>query len=263
MADSMPLRHDLTTLGLTEKEARVYLAGLELGASGVQEIAARARVKRPTAYLAIEALTHEGLMSSVESEGRRMFISEPPERLRSLCEERAKLVRNQTQVLDTILPELLALASGAEERPRVRFYEGLDGLETMREAFLKTNDKQMVVFSNLDDYRRVVPARLYHTHEEQIQQLGISGREIYTASAEPVQFISEAAASWQTRRVLAKTFPFAGEIAALGNQVALLSYGVRPVGVLVENKDIAQMVRAIFDLAWAGAAGQSGSRNPA
>lgn len=52
----------LKNLGLNEKEARVYLAALELGEASVQEIAQKSGVKRVTAHVAIEKLKTEGLL---------------------------------------------------------------------------------------------------------------------------------------------------------------------------------------------------------
>ncbi len=40
----LPIELELRKLGLTEKEVRVYLAGLELGPSSVQNIAKRAEI---------------------------------------------------------------------------------------------------------------------------------------------------------------------------------------------------------------------------
>lgn len=67
------LAKKLESLGLTEKEAAVYVAALELGASPAQKIAERAKVKRGTTYLAIESLTKRGLMSSV-TKGKKVFF---------------------------------------------------------------------------------------------------------------------------------------------------------------------------------------------
>ncbi len=53
----------LINLGLTETEARVYLAGITLGPATVSSIAQKANVKRTTVYPAIRTLKKKGLMS--------------------------------------------------------------------------------------------------------------------------------------------------------------------------------------------------------
>lgn len=51
----------LKHIGLSENEAKVYLAMLELGPSPMLEIAAKAGINRPTAYAQLEALKKGGL----------------------------------------------------------------------------------------------------------------------------------------------------------------------------------------------------------
>ena len=55
---------ELVEIGLNEKEAKVYLASLELGQSAVQGISSRSGVNRATTYFIIEGLTAKGLISS-------------------------------------------------------------------------------------------------------------------------------------------------------------------------------------------------------
>ena len=78
------LEKELQQLGLSDKEAKTYLASLELGPVSVQEIAKKSGLKRPTVYFAIEQLIKMGLMSSFEKGKKRYFSAESPERLVSL-----------------------------------------------------------------------------------------------------------------------------------------------------------------------------------
>ncbi len=58
----MSLDRELSALGLSQKEATVYVALLELGTASVQAIARRADLVRPTTYVILEALTKKGLV---------------------------------------------------------------------------------------------------------------------------------------------------------------------------------------------------------
>ena len=60
----------LKHIGLSENEAKVYLAMLELGPSPVLEIAAKAGINRPTAYAQIESLKKMGLVS-MQTKGKK------------------------------------------------------------------------------------------------------------------------------------------------------------------------------------------------
>ena len=245
---------DLQKLGLMDKEAAVYVAALGLGSGSVQDIAKAARIKRPTAYLAIDSLIQKGLMSSVENNGRRVFAAESPDRLAALYASWAKEISTKEQTFKELLPELLALTSGAEEKPRVLFYEGLDGLETMRDVFLKTKAREMVSFFAMDEYRASVPPALREKHKERLFEMGIGGRVIYSTKRDDTsRVLPKAQSQWQVLRVPVLMYPFAGEVAVLGERVAILSYDPQPLGVIIHSSRVALMLRAIFNLAWATA----------
>ena len=73
--------HNLQNLGLTEKEARIYLAALELGPSTVQEIAKKTGLIRTTVYNQIKILSEKGLLSELQEGKKRLIISQDPDRL--------------------------------------------------------------------------------------------------------------------------------------------------------------------------------------
>ena len=52
----MEIQDVLKSIGLDDKEARVYMALLELGTATVHPIANKAEIKRPTTYLILEQL---------------------------------------------------------------------------------------------------------------------------------------------------------------------------------------------------------------
>ena len=58
------LEQSLRNIGLSEKEAIIYLASLELGPSTIQEISKKAQLKRSSVYDLISSLVERGLMNN-------------------------------------------------------------------------------------------------------------------------------------------------------------------------------------------------------
>src|SRR5690349_2719325 len=103
------VQKQLEELGLSPNEVRVYLASLELGAATAQQIAAKAAVVRPTAYVAIGGLVKRGLVSSHTRGKKQYFQAERPEVLMLMVEnEKKKVIANETK-LKALLPRLHAL----------------------------------------------------------------------------------------------------------------------------------------------------------
>jgi sugar-specific transcriptional regulator TrmB len=68
----------LIKLGLSEKEAAVYLATLELGEDTALNIAEKSQVNRTTTYVILEKLMKLGLASTVERGKKTVFVAEDP-----------------------------------------------------------------------------------------------------------------------------------------------------------------------------------------
>ncbi len=141
---------DLQQLGLSEKEAKVYSASLELGPESVLKIAQKSGINRPTCYVQIESLINRGLVSSFIKGKKRYFSAESPDRFLDLISARAKDLRDKETSLKAILPELQNVFNLSGEKPKVRFYEGKAGLKAMQEDFLKTKEKKIQAIYNLD-----------------------------------------------------------------------------------------------------------------
>ena len=103
------LLSELKHLGLSEKEALVYLSALALGPSPVQDISEKANVNRATTYVMIEMLAARGLMSTFEKEKRRYFIAESPDRLSSILRIQQKELEEKQNEFQKTLPALMEL----------------------------------------------------------------------------------------------------------------------------------------------------------
>ncbi len=239
--------NELKSLGLSDKEAKVYLASLELGSTTVQELARAARVNRPTAYVQIESLTKRGLMSSVTKGKKRFFQAESPDQLAHLIEKSKRELVSREDELAKILPELKNMFDSAEERPKVRFFEGKEGLKAMLNEFLKTKEKSAVTFFSWDDVRNVFSEKEVQAHRERREKKKIHTRAIYTRHSGPVASLP---LLLEARHVDPQEYPMPSEFTIYGEKIAIVSLKRKLVGVVIENKEMANTFRSIFELAW-------------
>lgn len=243
------LARELEKLGLSDKEALVYLASLELGPSPVQVIARKAEVNRATTYVMIEALLQKGLMSTFDKGKKTMYTAEKPERLHRIVHHERATVNEKESVIKRLLPDLEAISDAAGERPKVSFYEGEEGLEAMRETVFASKIEGMEDFISFDDLRHLLPEEQWQKHNKRLSAKKISGRTIYTSEREykPADEIKHL---WQYRRISKDKFPMHGELTVYGNKISMISLKGKLVGVIIESKEMATMVRTMFDLAW-------------
>lgn len=110
--------------GLAEKEAKVYLAILEGGEMTALQIAEKSHLKRTTVYDILAVLKERGIVSMLKRRGIHHVSALPPQ----ILIERFK---RSAQLADHILPQLLELAYSSPLKPRIRFYEGIEGLKAI------------------------------------------------------------------------------------------------------------------------------------
>lgn len=81
----------LETLGLSGKEAEVYLALLQLGQVGSSKIITATSLHGQFVYQALEVLEIKGLVQHVIKNGRKKFSAKSPETILTLLEEQKRM----------------------------------------------------------------------------------------------------------------------------------------------------------------------------
>lgn len=236
---------ELVNLGLAEKEAKVYLANLELGKSSVQDIARKAGVNRATTYVIIESLMKKGLASSSHEGKKQFFYAENPEKLVLLFRTQEQEIKRKRTYLEKILPELKALDFSKQEKPTVRYFEGKEGLMAIsEELYINNNDKTADMVYSYDLLKEIFSSEDLNSMSLRRQNKKIKVRSIINDSLDQRKNNSQ-------RVVLpSKEYPITCDIAFFGNKVRIVTQKKPFSGLVIENKEITKTLRVIFNLAW-------------
>lgn len=243
------LDQELQNLGLSDKEARVYLASLQLGKSPVQEIAEQAKVNRGTAYDVIESLMKKGLMSSYDQGKKTYFTAESPERLLSVIKIQEQELKEKEKQFSRYLPELRSMYGSADNKPKVKYYEGAEGLLSIQEEYLKVKRKEILGISNMDNILKYQP-KLDNQYIPRRIKKGIKGKLIYI-SKKPIESLkTDPRQLRESRYVSYPEFPFEADLTIFDNKISLESYKDSLVGIVVEDESIADSMRVLFNYLW-------------
>jgi HTH-type transcriptional regulator, sugar sensing transcriptional regulator len=248
------LDQELQKIGLSDKEARVYLSSLQLGKSPVQEIAQQSGVNRGTAYNIIESLMKKGLMSSFEQGKKTFFTAESPERLSSLIKIQEEELKLKEKEFSKYLPELRSMYGSADNKPKVKYFEGMEGMKSLWEEYLKVKSKKIDNIVCIDNVWDVIPDIIKEYTPHRIKK-GIRSRFLYVSKNGPDEKIESSNNRMlrESKYISYKTFPFEADITIFDNKVALESYGRKKekiLGILIEDKEIADSIRAMFNYIW-------------
>lgn len=239
---------ELQHLGLSEKEAKVYLASLELGPDTAQNIAKKAAINRPTAYVQIESLKQRGLMSETQKGKKTLYTSESPRRLASLLNSLETELAYKKSEIHKVLPSLTQLFESAGERPKVRFYEGEEGIRAVEEDFLKVKNKKIQGFVNMDKLRELFPNHTNYSRKRIERK--IRSQVIYIQKGGPLPAMSDPTKLREAKYITPDKFPISADITIYDNKVALVPYKTNPIVAIIENQEIAETMRALFFLIW-------------
>lgn len=250
MAAQNLLVKQLVEFGLSEKEAKVYLALLELEVASVSEIAKKADINRSSAYVVLESLKKKGLVSVSEDKKIQNYVAISPELLLHEAENRSKKAEDIKNKINNIVSELKALHKDTKHRPKVMVFEGKSGLREVYWDVLKTpGAKDLRAFADPVKIFKLFPDFM----DQNIARIkkGIKMYAINPATKESINLLKMPPRIGQDEFALIpkNKFRFSSDIAIYGDKIGLASPN-ELFGIIIENKEIAEMLRNSFELAW-------------
>ncbi len=244
------LKVDLVHTGLSEKEASVYLALLQLRTANPQQLARAAGVNRSTTYLALQALQTRALVSCIEKEGKICYVAEHPERLTQLVDAASRAVEARRNKMEDLLPHLMALFQSANDVPRVRFFEGEDALHHAREEMLATRQPMWEVYAA--DESMVQVAGIRERERLDIARRVREGRLLIAIKpgCDIAPFHPD---GFEARSIDYARCPFSGSVTIAGHKLCVITRSSKGMGILVDSHEMTSVFRALFESAWASA----------
>lgn len=237
----MEIQEILHKVGLTEKETEVYLAVLELGNATGYAIAKKANIKRPTAYMVLEALEQKRLIHRVLIKSKALFTAESPEVL-------LRDLTKKTELAKRGLPYLLALFNAKKEKPQIQLFQGK---ENIKEAIDKIPFSGMI--RSMGHYQEVLAfyPEIAEPFINAVRGGQVIVRDLLTdpkIDANNIKIYKDLLG--YQMRMMHPPKNINSDFALFGNSVLLFSYHPEMFALLITSEDIAGMFEAMFDQAW-------------
>lgn len=246
------LSYTLQSLGFSPEESDIYLACLEFGDLPISTISRLTKIGRINCYHYTQKLVDKGYLSISTQKKVKHFSASNPRIL--INKEKEKL-----NLAEQILPEMLAIAAKTPQRPKIQFFEDTTGIEKIFAKMIEIPNSEVVSFSNTE-MLKYLPTGFLQNHFSVRQEKEIKTRLIIPV----VSDFEEVQQSFFPRnfpehlleifQVSPRDFSFASEISIFSGNIAIFSLSEKNAqGVLIENPELYQTQKAIFDLAWLGA----------
>lgn len=120
----------LMDFGLSEAEAKVYLALLDIGSTLAGPVIKKTGLHRGTTYQVLQRLKEKGLVSSIIKGKKQYFEAVNPDRLMDVLKEKQ-------ESLQAVLPALKRKIAAGKEKQDVVVYSGVKGIRSFMDKMLE------------------------------------------------------------------------------------------------------------------------------
>lgn len=241
------LKNFLKSLDLTEKEITLYLASLKYGPQTASTLSKKTGLARSTVNFVFEELIKKGFASRDTKEKTTYFSVIQPESIEYILLERNAKAKKQLNDYKDLLPMLHSLQNQSSPIPKVRYYEGVEGLCRIVDVFCEDDAFVFYVSSHnnmhpkVRDYVESIYLNKSRKHKNKNKMILHDGkaakkyvdksRDVY----DEVIFIDP------------EKNPLNLTTGVFNNKTVFLSYDPKDMsGIVIENQLIADHMKTIF-----------------
>lgn len=221
------------------------MIALEAGPASVAKLAQKSGLKRGTIYEFLGEMLEKGLLEVTISGKRKLYAGTPPKKLH-------RIIERQRQILENLLPDLSLLTNIGSSKPRIRFYEGKEGL---LKAYYEILDlpvgSEVLGFATFEGIYKLFPKSAVDIYIKKRVAKRIKEKLIIPSDEYAQNHSADNKKEFRETIMIPKSkFSISSEINIYQNKVAITSLGEEKVAVIIESQQMADTQRAIFNLLW-------------
>lgn len=240
----MDIATTLTELGLSDKEAKLYLALLEHGDMTGYELAGFMGLKPTATYYTLDELRKKGLVNKIPYTSKQVFSARDPRDVVSQMHEKVKKV-------ESALPKLLSLAN-VSTRANVHFFEGLTGCEQAFDMMTThAKNKKMIGFYMYKDMLSEDQMKIDAAYKNKLLNIGCTIRGLSPEAERLKKHVDTYSRNdnISLKYLSRELYSPETSIETVGPATMIASYDLGQ-HLVIENHELARSMRQIFELLW-------------
>lgn len=238
----MLLHDQLKLAGLNHSEILVYLYLLENGVSTPPQVARGTCIARTNCYNLLESLQEKGLIEEQALKKRKAYLATDPESLLRSLEKRKEAIQQ-------VLPDLRGLYTTQKNKPKIRFYEGIEQIKEIYEQSLQSG--KILAIGSTNQIEVVLPGYLTHYFSE-VKKRGIVFQDIVSARSKTLAEQSKALLKgwYEVKLVPPEYRDQPTDLLIWDNNIALLTLQEPVFGTILTSPLLTETFRILFELIW-------------
>ena len=236
---------ELQEIGLTEGEAKVYLALSELGNSTVGPIVKESKVAYSNIYDILNRLIDKGIVSFITKNKTKHFQAAPPTNLLEYLNNKEKEITKQKASLKNVLSKIEKLQQGKQNQ-EAEIFLGIKGLKSAYEKLIENSNKEKeILFFNIYKKEYSEQFDLFYKSISDLSK-NLKNRGIVNKDYKKSWFAKQA----KFLKMKFVDFPIPGNIDILENKILIVSWQPTITAILIHSENITKTMKTYFDEVW-------------
>ena len=238
------LARNLTSFGLAENEAELYLCALAMGPSSILNLARASSLKRSTVYALVETLKKKGLMRIDMRGFKSAVVAEPPQHLEQMLEERQRLLK-------ATIPELEKIVGLSGSEGFLRYHQGIEGIKGVYQQLLKDVrvGEDYLVISNPQYLMNLAPD-FFERFFEKRARLPIRIRLLLQDGPMARKFKESERRFNQQVSILPTSTNLKTNLIIIPKRVVIHQLTPPDLAIVIENPSVVQLHQQLFEIIW-------------
>lgn len=142
-----PIYSFLKNIGLSDKEASIYITLTKLGPQAASVVAKKNNMSRPLTFFHLDKMAKKGFVQKEIRINIQYFHAVKPKKLNRLLERRKLKIDDQMNQLNEISPLFEEIRSPFLSSPTMTHFEGKEGLFKMMDLIIETEEEVLIICS--------------------------------------------------------------------------------------------------------------------
>lgn len=244
----------LQKLNLNEKQVAIFLSLVKLGKTTATNLSNDSGVTRTHVYDLVKELTDKGLVSEVEERGVKTYEAVDHTGLLAYISRQQKELQQINKKIEQMASEFKQLQLGQQQKTKVRFFEGIEGVKNLYEEIRhdlakQTKPSEVITIFSPEKLNRLIPNFTY------LDFSTVSIRAVICRDNKSHLYASQMKKT--KNKVNYKFWPierglFPTDNIAWLNKIVFIDLSDYPSGVVIENESIVKTFALSFEEIWRG-----------
>ncbi|MBT4174650.1 hypothetical protein HOC80_02050 [archaeon] len=238
----------LQSIGLTERESRVYIFLLQHQEAKTGIICSKLNIPNSHIYKILEKLLNKGIVSFKIINNVKIFRPVNPESLYSLFKEKERELEQQKKDLKQFISKLKKIEIKDKKENDFKYFEGINGVRSMFTEFIEnfTPDSSLHIASAPIAYEKWNAFLLDLFHPPRIK------KNINLQLIVPAKLKKHAQERKKLKPIEIKfsDVEMEAEFGVTDKYVYFLSFGEKPYALLIKDKNLAETQKKVFNALW-------------